>query len=221
MSRDAAAEPVRSDQYERKPSAAGSRRPEFCFHNVLQIREARCYTRCVGDPTVDGEFDPLPALRGRAWVFGDHVSAEAVLPSAHQQQPRDRIGAFAMAGADPTFARAIDRGDFIVAGLEFGAGAAHTLTAVALHAAGVAAVIARSFGRMFLQAALNVGLPALVIEEAAAIKSGDRLRVDIESHKIVNLSSGDRYIIRNLTDDRIDLLRAGGLTAYNRRRRQV
>ena len=153
-------------------------------------------------------------------MFGDSVGAEAILPPAHRQ-PRDQIGAFAMAGVDPTFAGAIDHGDFIVAGLEFGEGAANSVTALSLRAAGVAAVIARSFGRLFVQAATNIGLPALVIEEAGAIQSGDRLRIDIESHKIANLSSGDRYIIRNVTDDRLDILRAGGLNEYHRRRRQM
>ena len=218
-SRGAAAEPVRSDQYGQKRSAARRRRPGLCFHVVVQSTRTRCYRLAV-DLTGESELDPLPALRGRAWVFGDCIAAEAVLPPAHLHRRDDEVGAFAMAGIDPTFSRAIDRGDFVVAGHDFGAGAAHTLTGVAVQAAGVAAIIARSFGRTFLQAALNIGLPALVIEETGAIKSGDRLRVDIESHKIVNLSSGDRYIIRNLTDERIDILRAGGLIKYHRRRRQ-
>jgi 3-isopropylmalate/(R)-2-methylmalate dehydratase small subunit len=170
----------------------------------------------VGDP-IDSTFDELPALRGRAVVFGDRVAAEAVLPRGPEHLPPQRAAAFVMTGIDATFPRTFMAGDFIIAGEEFAAGAACTITAAALQAAGVAAVIARSFGRVFAQAASNVGLPALVIEEAAAIQPGDRLRVDIEGRKIVNLSSGDRYVVRNLTDRAIAILRTGGQKQYARR----
>ena len=62
--------------------------------------------------------------------------------------------------------------------------------------------------------ALHVGLPALQVEETEAIKTGDRLRVDIEGHKVVNLSSGDRYVIRNIYGEALDVLRAGGMAEY-------
>ncbi len=170
--------------------------------------------------TSNDPLDELPALRGHAWVFGDHLAADVILPPAHHDRSPSEAGTFVMAGVDPTFARAIEAGDFIVAGLEFATGAARTITAQAVHSAGIAAVIARSFGRTFLQAATNIGLPALAIEETGAIKTGDRLRVDIESRKIANLSSGDRYIIRNLTEESVEVLRAGGLSAHTRRRRE-
>lgn len=180
----------------------------------------RCYIGTVSDSPFDDEFDPLPALRGRAWVFGDSITADAVLPAIHLQRGASEVGAFAMAGVDPSFAGSVAAGDFIVAGVDFGTGTAQTLTAVAIQSAGIAAVIARSFGRLFTQAAANVGLPALIIEETGAIKPGDRLRVDLEVHKVVNLSSGDRYVIRNLTETALAILRAGGLTQYHRKQRQ-
>ena len=95
-----------------------------------------------------------------------------------------------MGGVDPGFARRISRGDIVVAGRGFGAGATGRAPARALKLAGVACVIGRSFDDAFFEAALHVGLPALKVEETGAIKTGDRLRVDIEGHKVVNLSSG-------------------------------
>jgi len=166
----------------------------------------------------DNQFDALPALRGRAWVFGDDVAAVMVVPRDQWERSVHESATVVMAGIDPTFARAIDRGDFIVAGLNFACGATHPLIGSALQQAGVGAVIARSFGPAFFDTAIAAGLPALMIEETGAIKSGDRLRVDVETKRIVNLSSGDRYIVRNLTDIHIDILRAGGLTDYQRRR---
>lgn len=84
----------------------------------------------------------------------------------------------------------------------------------ALREAGCAAILARSLADAFVHAAIHVALPALIVEEAPAIRDGDRLRVDIEGHKVANLDSGDRYVIRNIYDADLDVLRAGGLVAF-------
>jgi len=157
------------------------------------------------------ELDELPALQGRAWVLGDGVTTEQILSPAQAGSS----GANVFSAVDPTLAERLAPGDFIVAGTDFGHGQ-HTATAArALRSTGVAAVIARSFGHEFLQAALDIGLPPLIVEETGAIKRGDRLRVDIEGHKVANLSSGDRYVIRNLYNDTLDVLRAGGRARYD------
>jgi 3-isopropylmalate/(R)-2-methylmalate dehydratase small subunit len=157
------------------------------------------------------DLDEIPYLVGRARTLGDRVRAEDILPP--ERSGRDV--------ADPALvfprlrpALTLAAGDFIVAGLEFGTGIATRATARALRVLGVGAVIARSFGEEFVRCALHVGLPPLQVEEAAAIKTGDRLRVDIEGHKVVNLSSGDRYVIRNVYGESLDVLRAGGMSEY-------
>jgi 3-isopropylmalate dehydratase small subunit len=131
-------------------------------------------------------YQPLyPALSGTAWTL-----------------PPDGAGGLQLQALPGGFAA----GDFVVGGLGCGAGS-HAGAAGDLRAAGVAALIARSFDPAFLAAALACGLPALAVEEAPAIKSGDRLRVDVETNRVVNLSSGDRYVIRNLTDAAVEQLR--------------
>ena len=161
-------------------------------------------------PQID--LDELPYLVGRARIFGDGISVEQILP------PRPRSGSLvdnaAMGGIDPEFVNHVNPGDFLVAGLDFGIGSATNETASALKRAGIAAVISRSFGNAFFCVAIEAGLPALQVEETGAIKTGDRLRVDIEGHKVVNLSSGDRYVIRNVYDETLDILRAGGRAEY-------
>ncbi len=159
------------------------------------------------------ELDELPALQGRAWVVGDGVSAAEILPPEHVGDARE-ARRYVLSGADPTLVEHLERGDFVVAGTDFGHGDGTPATARALRAAGIAAVIARSYGRRFLDAAIDVGLPPLVVEETGAIKNGDRLRIDIEGHKVANLSSGDRYVIRNLYGETLDILRAGGRAQY-------
>ena len=158
-----------------------------------------------------GPEDSLPAMSGRAWVFGDRVSSRQVLADEHLGRDPAVAGAFAMASLDPEFARKVGAGDFIVAGTEFAADTTQPIIPAALRSLGIAAVIARSFGGFFLRAAMNIALPALVVEETAAVKTGDRLRVDIEAHIVANLSSGDRYVIRNVDDSTIGILRARGV----------
>ncbi|MFQ5666704.1 MAG: hypothetical protein ACE5I7_09760 [Candidatus Binatia bacterium] len=152
----------------------------------------------------------LPATTGRAWVFGDHITRRQVLGDAYLHRSPAVACAGVMAAVDPQFAQRVAVGDFLVAGLDFAADATRCGIAATLKALGIAAVIARSFGPAFLRDALHAGLPAAVVEETGAIKTGDSLRLDVEAHVVANLSSGDRYVIRNLDDDALDMLRAGG-----------
>ncbi len=157
-----------------------------------------------------GDADSLPTLTGRAWVFGDHVTCQQVLADERLNDPPTVARVYAMAALDPQFARYVVAGDFIVAGLDFAADAAHHNVPATLKALGVGAVIARSFGSFFQRNALHIGLPPLVVEETGAICGGDRLRVDIEAHIVANLSSGDRYVIRNIDDEALAILRGLG-----------
>lgn len=159
------------------------------------------------------DWDELPYLVGRAWTFGDAVTAEQILPPTYYDRGL-AVGPFVMRGLVAGFPSDLRRGDFLVAGVEFGYGDATAATARALKLIGVGGVIARSFGVSFFRHAIHSGLPALQVEETAAMKTGDRLRVDIEGHKVVNLSSGDRYVIRNVYDESLDILRAGGWAEY-------
>jgi 3-isopropylmalate dehydratase small subunit len=123
-----------------------------------------------------------PALSGRAWWVADPALDASALPS----------------GARP--------GDFLVGGTDCGRGSRPGVAAD-LRRAGIAAVIATSIDAAFFADALSAGLPAVAIEEAAAIKSGDLLRLDIEIFRVANRNSGDRYIIKNLGDEAMCRLR--------------
>jgi 3-isopropylmalate/(R)-2-methylmalate dehydratase small subunit len=161
-----------------------------------------------------GDEDGLLATTGHAWAFGDGVSSAQILAPPHLGQAPEAARPFVLAALHPGFAGQVAAGDFVIAGLDFAGDATHRTIPAAFKALGVAAIIARSFGHFFLRNAINVGLPALVVEETAAIKSGDRLRVDVEAHVVANLSSGDRYVVRNLDDEAIAILRAGGIVPY-------
>ncbi len=167
-----------------------------------------------------GPENALPAITGRAWTFGDGVSSHQMLADEHLDRDAAAASTFVMAGIDPDFARKVAAGDFIVAGTDFAAGATHRIIPAALRSVGIAAVIARSFGGPFLRAATDIGLPGLIVEETAAVKTGDRLRVDVEARIVANLSSGDRYVIRNLDETTMGVLRAAVATTPAQRLRR-
>ncbi|MBI3782053.1 MAG: hypothetical protein HY270_01490 [Deltaproteobacteria bacterium] len=162
------------------------------------------------------EENSLLALTGTAWTFGDRITQEQLLSAQHLDLPAEQAQRYLFSAIEPRFSTCVSHGDFIVAGLDFACDATHHVIPKALCTLGVAAVIARSFGAFFQRAALNAGLPALAVEETAAVKIGDRLRVDVEAHIVANLSSGDRYVIRNIDQAALQQLRAGNRTIPRR-----
>ena len=137
----------------------------------------------------DIELDPLRPLHGQA---------RRVEPGEALEHAAARLSA----------------GDFLVLADDGAPAAALNAALASLRGAGCGGIIAPALSEPFVHAAINGSLPALIVEEAAAIRDGDRLRVDVEGHKIANLDSGDRYVIRNIHEVELDVLRAGGLTAF-------
>ncbi len=161
------------------------------------------------------------AFRGRAHVFGRDVTTDHILPGRYLDRPYDEIGRYAMAGVNEAFAAAVRPGDLIVAGPNFGCGSSREAAVVALQAAGIAAVIAESFGGIFFRNAINNGLVPVVVDGTAGIRDGDPLEVDLGARVVRNLRPGAApagHPIRNLTGTSLEILEAGGLVPYVRRR---
>lgn len=163
---------------------------------------------------IDEDF---PVLTGKAWVFADFLEAEEIVPAGVSDLGEAVHLLFR--DLDGDLAGQITRGDLLVAGSEFARGPGGLLVARTLRRVGVAAVIARSFAPEFAAEALAIGLPAIVVDETLMIRTGDRLRLDVEGRRVVNLSSGDRYPIRELSDEEVEALRAGGAKALAQRRK--
>lgn len=196
------------------PITIDFRSPEISSHGRTRfpLATGHCYTgRAMGkyEDLRLGE-DALPTLTGRAWCVGDAVGQRDLIDEDRLRLPPHELARRILLRIAPQLAAPPQPGDFLVAGLSFGGDVATRTVPVALRALPLGAVIARSFGATFLQNALRCGLPALVVEETGAIQPGDRLRVDIEAHVIANLSSGDRYVIRNIDDHALAQLRASG-----------
>jgi len=156
----------------------------------------------------------LPRLRGRAWVFPGTVTTDDILPGRYLDHASDEVGRYAMAGIAPDFAAQVAAGDLVVGGPNFGSGSGRESAPYALRQAGVAAVIAPSFGRVFFRNCVNIGLPPIVVDPIDGIVDGDQLLVDLEAHAVANARTDVVYLVRNLGGISLDILRAGGIVAY-------
>ena len=120
-----------------------------------------------------------------------------------------------MEGLDPDFDRKCKKGDFIVAGSNFGCGSSREHAPIAIQAAGVSCVIAETFARIFYRNAINIGLPIIECPEAAvAIKAGDEVKVDFDSGVITNVTTGESFQGQAFPPFMQNLIACGGLVNY-------
>jgi 3-isopropylmalate/(R)-2-methylmalate dehydratase small subunit len=156
-------------------------------------------------------------MRGRAHLYPKaHISADEILPLRyHNGDGEAGLGRHALGGIDPGFAARVAKGDILVAGEDFGCGSAREHAVWALRGCGIAAVVARSFSRLFFRNALNNGF--LVVECPEAVErtaSGDLLEVDPQEALVKNLTRGESYRFVPLTPFAMEILEAGGLLPY-------
>ena len=122
----------------------------------------------------------MARLRGRAWVYGDDVSTDAIVPGKYLKlTDLDEVARHVMEGVDPTFADNVRPGDIVVGGRNFGTGSSRESAPGALKAAGVSCLVAEFFARIFFRNAINFGLPALECPGAGRIRTGDELEIDV------------------------------------------
>lgn len=152
--------------------------------------------------------EPLPTLDGRAWAFGLELTAAQILGEAHARLDPLHARPHLFATIDPTLAARLARDDIIVAETMIGTVAQARPALAALAAAGVTALVARLFASALSVAGREHGLAIVTLDAPSFIHTDDRLRIDLDAAKIVNLSSGDRAPIRNLDEPTRAALRA-------------
>ena len=155
-------------------------------------------------------------LSGKAWRFGDDVDTDAIIPARYlNTSDPGELASHCMEDADPDFSSKVSAGDVIVGGKNFGCGSSREHAPIAIKAAGVSCVIAGSFARIFYRNAFNMGLPIFESPEAAAaIKTGDEIRVDPVSGSITNVTTGAQFAAEAYPPFMMDLIEAGGLIPY-------
>ncbi|WP_406676920.1 3-isopropylmalate dehydratase small subunit [Moorella sp. ACPs] len=155
-------------------------------------------------------------IQGKCHTFGNDIDTDAIIPARYlNTSDPEELARHCMEDADPTFAGRVQKGEIIVAGKNFGCGSSREHAPVAIKAAGVAAVIAASFARIFYRNAINIGLPIFESPAAAAgIAAGDEVKIDAEKGEIVNLTKGETYQVAPFPSFMQELIAAGGLMPY-------
>ncbi|HBC46840.1 MAG TPA: 3-isopropylmalate dehydratase [candidate division Zixibacteria bacterium] len=154
-------------------------------------------------------------LKGKAWKFGDGISTDHIAPGRyfHLRSNMPELAKHVLEDADPEFASKMSPGDFVVGGKNFGLGSSREHAPTIIKMAGVSAVLAKSFARIFFRNAVNVGLPVLICD-TDKINAGDELDVNLESGEIHDISNGEKLTFKPLPKSMIRILNDGGLIAH-------
>ncbi len=153
---------------------------------------------------------------GKAWKFGPNINTDLIIPARYLNvsDPKE-LAKHCMEDQDPQFVKKIERGDIIVADTNFGCGSSREHAPIAIKAAGIPCVVAKSFARIFYRNAFNMGLAILESAEAVdGIREGDRIQVDMATGKIHNLTSGMEFQSNPIPQFMIELLNDGGLMKH-------
>jgi len=154
-------------------------------------------------------------LQGKAWKFGDGISTDHIAPGRylHLRSNLPELAKHVLEDAKPDFAKEMNKGDFVVAGKNFGLGSSREHAPTIMKIVGINAVLAKSFARIFYRNAINVGLLA-VICDTDRIEQGDELEVDVEKGEIRNKSQGIEFFFPSLPPIMRNILDDGGLVAH-------
>lgn len=162
-------------------------------------------------------------LTGKVHKYGANVDTDVIIPARYLNvsDPAE-LAKHCMEDIDSQFISKVQPGDIIVADTNFGCGSSREHAPLAIKAAGVGCVIAKSFARIFFRNAINIGLPILECDEAAEqTDSGDILEVELASGEIRNLTKGKLFLARPYPDFMLELISAGGLIEHTRRRLEI
>jgi 3-isopropylmalate/(R)-2-methylmalate dehydratase small subunit len=159
-------------------------------------------------------------LQGKIWKYGDNVDTDVIIPARYLNVSRpEELALHCLEDLDVTFAGNVQPGDMIVAGENFGCGSSREHAPLAIKGAGVSCVIAGSFARIFYRNAINVGLPILESPAAAGgVEQGHQLEVDLQRGEIRDLTNGQVYQAEPYPPFMMNIIEAGGLVPYARRR---
>src|SRR5499427_7398548 len=159
-------------------------------------------------------------IKGKAWTFGRNINTDLIFPKIwfRPTYAPGEMASHLMVGIDEDFPRKVGRGDIIVGGQNFGCGSSREEAAAAMKEAGIAAVVAPSFGRIFTRNCINVGLPIVVslgIDEQ--ISHGDEIEIDLSQGIIRNPRTGYEARLPPMAPESLRLIQDGGIANYTRR----
>jgi 3-isopropylmalate dehydratase small subunit len=160
-------------------------------------------------------------LEGRIWKFGSDIDTDAIIPARYlNQSDPGELAKHAMEDERPEFIKGVKKGDILLADKNFGCGSSREHAPLALKAAGISCIIAKSFARIFFRNSFNLGLPLLESSEASdSINDGDRVRVDLNRGEIIDQTQNKKFSATPIPPFMQELLQDGGLIPHLRKKR--
>ena len=154
-------------------------------------------------------------IDGKVWTFGKDIDTDLIIAARYlNTSVPEELAKHVMEDADPEFVNNMQIGDVIVAGENFGCGSSREHAPIALKAAGVAAIIAPTFARIFYRNAFNMGLPIFELPQSAEIQEGDEISIDMNAGTITNKSTDKSYAFTPIPAFMQELIDAGGLMNF-------
>jgi len=160
----------------------------------------------------------MSSIKGKVWKYGDSVNTDVIFPGKYTYTINDpaQMAEHALEDLDPKFAKGVRPGDIIVGGANWGCGSSREQAVTCIKQAGVGAIVAKSFARIYYRNCLNSALPALVCAQAVeAVKSGDEMEIDLSAGVI--RVKGAEFSFPPLPEAVMGIFDAGGLVPYTRR----
>jgi len=154
-------------------------------------------------------------LNGKVWKFEDNISTDLIAPGRlfHLRSNLPELAKHVMEDARPGFSDMISKGDFIVAGENFGLGSSREHAPTIIKMSGIDAVLAKSFARIFYRNSINVGLPAIICN-TSSIDEGDELEIDIIKGTVIDKSKNIELTFSPFPSLMNKILLEGGLVPY-------
>jgi len=159
-------------------------------------------------------------LKGKVHKYGANIDTDAIIPARYLNiSDSAELAKHCMEGIDPKFVNRVKAGDIMMATTNFGCGSSREHAPLAIKAAGISCIIAKSFARIFFRNAINIGLPLLECDEAVdKTKAGDTVEVELAKGRIKNLTKGMEFRAKPYPDFMAKLISAGGLVEYTKKR---
>jgi 3-isopropylmalate/(R)-2-methylmalate dehydratase small subunit len=153
--------------------------------------------------------------KGKAWKYGDDINTDVIFPGKYTYSILNpaEMARHALEDLDPEFAPNVKKGDIVVAGKNFGCGSSREQAATCLKYAGVQAVVAKSFARIFFRNAVNQGLPVVQCSDAVEkVQGGDEIEIDY-SRGVIETHGGEFHFVP-FPEYILRILDAGGLIPF-------
>ncbi len=150
-------------------------------------------------------------------IYGDNIDTDRIIPGKYTKTlDLSHLAEHVLEDLDPTFKDRVQPGDILVAGENFGCGSSREQAPLALKAAGVSAVVATYFARIFFRNAINIGLPVVEIGPHT-IQSEAIVTIDLLNGTVTDNTSGNIYTAAKMPGVMVDILQVGGLVNYLRK----